>query len=392
MNDMFDCTAWDKRSRARCGVLHTAHGNIETPIFMPVGTQATVKALAPSDLRQLGAQCILSNTYHLWLRPGEDLIQRAGGIHAFMGWDGAILTDSGGFQIMSLARLVDITEQGATFSSHLDGEVHVLTPERAMQVQEALGSDIAMVLDVCSPPDAPRSELVEAMERTTRWAYRSLEAAHAAGQAVFAIVQGGVDVDLRHISASQLALGPFDGFAIGGLSVGESRSETWPALDAAIEGLPAAKPRYLMGVGAPDDVLEAIARGVDMFDCVLPTRLGRNGAVFHEHGRLDLRDSKLVAQNGPLMEGCDCFTCTHFEAGYISYLFRCREELGYRLASIHNLRFLIRLVARARQAIRAGAFDDFMRTALQRWHRPNENAGRLNRARFRRAHESAMDN
>ncbi|MEA2641305.1 MAG: queuine tRNA-ribosyltransferase [Chloroflexota bacterium] len=382
MSGRFDILA--ESSGARAGVLETAHGPIETPAFMPVGTQGTVKGLTPADVRSLGAQCILGNTYHLWLRPGEDVIERAGGLHHFIGWDRAILTDSGGFQILSLAHLAEIDEGGARFQSHLDDSQRTLTPERAMAIQAALGSDIAMVLDVCPPHDATLETVRLANERTTRWAYRSLAAPHAAGQLVFAIVQGGVNPALRQQSASELAEGAFDGFGIGGLSVGEARADTWTALEAAVAPLPASRPRYLMGVGAPDDVLGAIARGVDMFDCVLPTRLGRNGAIFTPRGRLSLRSASLASMSGPLDPACDCAACTRFAAGYIHHLVRAGEELGFRLASIHNLRYLARLVGQAREAIIAGRFVEFAATALAGWQRPDDAAAQRNRERYAR--------
>jgi queuine tRNA-ribosyltransferase len=369
---------------ARAGHFPTAHGEIETPAFMPVGTAATVKGLTPADLTALEPACILANTYHLWLRPGADTVRRAGGLHAFMGWPGAILTDSGGFQLLSLAHLADIHEGGAEIRSHLDGELRMLSPERAMAVQASLGSDIAMALDVCPPYPCPPEALVEATERTTRWARRSLEAEHAPCQLVFGIVQGGVDRALRRSSAEAIGEMGFDGFGIGGLSVGEEREATWPALDTVVAHLPQERPRYLMGVGSPDDVVEAISRGVDLFDCVLPTRLGRNGAVFTDHGRLDLRNAALAARHDPIDPNCDCLACTRFSLGYLHHQIRAREELGLRLASIHNVHFLVRLARDARQAILEGRFAEFRESAVPEWQRPNAAAGRADRARWLR--------
>ncbi len=353
---------------------------------MPVGTAATVKGLTPADLERLGPACILANTYHLWLRPGAEVVQRAGGIHAFMGWPGPVLTDSGGFQLLSLAHLAEVHEGGAEIRSHLDGEVRLLSPERAMAVQASLGSDIAMALDVCPPYPCTREALVEATERTARWARRSLAAEHAHGQAVFGIVQGGVDRELRRASAEAIGSLGFDGFGIGGLSVGEERAATWPALDTALVHLPADRPRYLMGVGSPDDIVEAISRGIDLFDCVLPTRLGRNGAVFTPRGRLDLRNAALASRRDPIDPACDCLACTRFSLGYLHHQVRAREELGLRLASIHNVRFLVRLAAEARKAILEHRFAEFRRAAIREWRRPDAVAGRANREHWLRDH------
>jgi queuine tRNA-ribosyltransferase len=351
----FEIVARAIDSRARAGVLRTPHGVIETPAFMPVGTNAAVRGVKPSDLSAIGAECLLANTYHLWLRPGPALIERAGGLHRFMGWDGPILTDSGGFQILSLRQFCLVDESGATFRSHLDGAEHLLAPETAMAVQAALGSDIAMALDVCPPHDAPEHQVEESTARTLRWAERSVVAPHAPGQMVFGIAQGGTDVALRFQAAAALKRLPFDGFAIGGLSVGERREATWPALAASIAGLPDDRPRYLMGVGAPDDVLEGIERGVDLFDCVLPTRLGRTGTVFTPDGDLDLRRPASRLRDGPIDPSCDCAACARFSVAYLHHLIRAGEDLGMRLASLHNIRFLLRLVADARTCMLRGA-------------------------------------
>jgi len=372
----FEILAESTGSRARAGLFHTAHGPIRTPAFMPVGTNAAVRGLTPSELESLGADCVLANTYHLWLRPGEELIQRAGGLHAFMRWNGPMLTDSGGFQILSLRHFCHVEEAGATFRSHLDETERLLTPEAAMDVQAALGSDIAMALDICPPYDCGLVEVERSTQRTLRWAERSLAARHAPGQAVFGIAQGGTGLALRAEAAAALARLPFDGFAIGGLSVGERRTETWPALDASIDNLPADRPRYLMGVGAPEDLFEGIRRGVDLFDCVLPTRLGRTGVVFTSHGPLDLRRPAARLTDEPIEECCDCPTCQRFSVGYLHHLFRGGEELGMRLASLHNVRFLVRLVCNAREAILGAEFDSELLPSSLRREDEEEGAGR----------------
>jgi len=366
MSASFSLIADSWGAAARAGVLQTSHGPIETPAFMPVGTNAAVRGLTPAELKSSGAQCVLGNTYHLWLRPGSALIQRAGGLHTFMGWDGPILTDSGGFQVLSLRRHCVVDEAGAMFRSHFDGGEWLLTPEIAMEVQAMLGSDIAMVLDVCPPYPCTAHDLRAATGRTLRWARRSIDARHAPGQAVYGIVQGGTDLDLRAEAAAALGDIPFDGYGIGGLSVGERRERTWPALSAAVGNLPDDRPRYLMGVGAPDDLIEGIGRGVDLFDCVLPTRLGRTGTVFTSRGDLDLRHSRFERCDAPIDPDCDCAACASFSLGYLHHLFRAREELAMRLASLHNVRFLVRLVADARVAICEGSYGSFTADVLHR--------------------------
>jgi len=365
----FAITAQSGDTAARAGVFQTPHGPIDTPAFMPVGTNAAVRGLTPAELRSVGAQCVLGNTYHLWLRPGPDLIERAGGLHGFMGWDGPILTDSGGFQVLSLRSRCVVNEAGATFRSHFDGTEWLLTPEVSMEVQAKLGSDIAMALDVCPPYGCGPRELDEATQRTLRWGERSLAAPHAIGQAVFGISQGGTDLELRAVAATALSSLPFDGYGIGGLSVGERRDETWPALAASIANLPKDRPRYLMGVGTPEDLIEGISRGVDLFDCVLPTRLGRTGTVFSSDGELDLRQSRFRSLNGPIDSECDCRACTRFSLGYLHHLFRASEELAMRLASLHNVRFLVRLVANAREAICDGECESSSARASDRTSR-----------------------
>lgn len=344
---------------ARAGLLHTPHGTIQTPSFFPVATQATVKGLTVRDLRGAGVTGVLANAYHLWLRPGHEEVQRLGGLHRLMGWDGPIVTDSGGFQVFSLAHLVEVDDQGVTFESHIDQEKRRLTPELAVEIQAALGADVAMTLDVCTPYSCPPDVLRDSVGHTVRWAERAAALNRPEQTGLFGIVQGGVDLALREGCAREIAELPFDGFGIGGLSVGEPRSETWPALEASLEPLPTDRARYLMGVGAPDDLIEGIARGIDLFDCVLPTRLGRHGTVLTPGGKLSLRASRLVDQAGPLDAECDCPACTTFPVAFLHHLTRLRDPFGMRLASVHNLRFLTRLVEAARNAILEGTFTGF---------------------------------
>ncbi len=325
---------------------------------MPVGTQATVKALGPGDLRDAGAQIILANTYHLNLRPTAERIARLGGLHRFMAWDGPILTDSGGFQVFSLAKLRRVDDDGVTFTSHIDGSEHRLTPERAMEVQALLGSDVAMVLDQLVDPALPATDVREAMERTHRWAARSLAARGDAGQAVFGIVQGGVDPALRRESASAIAGMPFDGIAIGGLSVGESKDQMAATLDVVDESLrDDPRPRYLMGVGSPADFFTAVERGVDLFDCVLPTRVARTGQVWTDAGRLNLRNAAFQDDPAPIDPGCRCETCRLHSRAYLAHLFRAEELLAYRLATLHNVTWTLTLLARLRASLGDGSFD-----------------------------------
>lgn len=373
----------------RAGRLHTAHGAVNTPAFMPVGTQATVKALAPADVRSTGAQILLCNAYHLMLRPGASLIARAGGLHGFMAWDGPILTDSGGYQVFSLGHLRKVTDDGADFRSHIDGSRHVLTPERAMAVEHDLGADIIMAFDECPPADASRAAAEAATERTHRWAERCI-AAHDTQQALFAICQGGMYADLRRASAEVIAGLDVVGCAIGGLSVGEEKALTWPMLDASIGPLPVTKPRYMMGVGSPEDLIEGVRRGVDMFDSVLPTRLGRNGALFTLNGRVNIRNARFADDLDPVDPDCDCLACTGFSAAYLRHLFVAEELLGYRLASQHNIRFLVRLMERARAAILAGAFATFADTFLARY-RPANEAARLEQRRAREGQPESQE-
>ena len=349
----------------RTGRIETGHGAIETPVFMPVGTLAAVKTLLPSEVTDAGASIILVNAYHLYLRPGHRLIEEMGGVHRFMRWGGPILSDSGGFQVFSLGHLGKVTEEGLHVRSHLDGSPHLYTPELAMEVQRALSVDIAMPLDHLVAPDAPPADARDAAERTVRWYERSRDA--AGNTTTFAIVQGGVDPDLRRWHARTLGGLDAPGYSIGGLSVGESKEQMWAMTDLVNTELPVSKPRYLMGVGSPEDLVEGIARGVDMFDCVLPTRLGRNGAMFTADGRANLRNARFARMDAPVDPECDATCCRDFSAAYLHHLFRNGELLGHRLASLHNIRFLIRLVERLRQAIHDGEFDHVAGAFLERY-------------------------
>ena len=348
----------DSNSQARLGQITTPHGKISTPAFAPVGTQATVKALDPRDLHQLGAELILGNTYHLYLRPGADVVAELGGLHSFMGWDGPILTDSGGFQVFSLAENRRVTDEGVEFRSHIDGSRHLFTPEMVVRTQEQLGADIIMVLDECAEPN-DRAYNEQAMARTHAWAERCLRAQSRSDRALFGIVQGGIFADLRRQSAQFLSGLDFPGYAIGGLSVGESKEEMLATLDITTPLLPLDKPRYLMGVGAPEDLLEGVARGVDMFDCVLPTRLARNGALFTRSGRINIRNAQYERDAAPIEAGCQCAACRSFTRAYLRHLFKARELLAPRLATIHNVHFLLELMRDIRAAIAGGSFQTF---------------------------------
>jgi queuine tRNA-ribosyltransferase len=352
---------------ARKGCLQTAHGTVETPAFMPVGTQATVKALTPDEVKALGAQVILGNTYHLALRPGAERIALLGGLHRFMDWDRIILTDSGGFQVFSLDRLVRVDDDGATFHSQLDGSPQRFTPESVMEIQRLLGSDIAMAFDQPVPWGATLEATRTATERTHRWAERCLLAPRADGQLRFGIAQGGFDPSSRQQSAQVLAGLPFDGFAIGGLSFGEPKPLMYELLSLQTVILPRDRPRYLMGVGTPADFIEAIERGVDLFDCVLPTRLARNGSVLTGGGRINLRNRRYADDAGPLEVGCDCYACARFSRAYLRHLFIAGEILAHRLASIHNLRMLVRLVDQLRAAIGTGGFQALVASLREQW-------------------------
>jgi queuine tRNA-ribosyltransferase len=355
---------------ARRGRLHTPHGAVETPVFMPVGTQATVKGLTPAQLEEAGARIVLGNTYHLALRPGADVVAALGGLHRFMGWPHPLLTDSGGFQVYSLAQARRITDEAAVFRSHLDGTLLELSPERAVAIQEGLGADIAMCLDECPPADTAPDYLRVAVERTLHWAQRCRAAHRRPDQALFAIVQGGTDLELRARCARELAALDFPGYALGGFSVGETPAQMLAALGPTAALLPAHKPRYLMGVGRPQDVVEAIGCGVDLFDCVLPTRNGRNAQAFTADGPLRLRNAIHKRDSQPLEPGCACYACRRFSRAYLHHLFMAEEMLGPTLLSLHNVAFYCRLVAEARQAIEAGRYAEFRAVRLARWQSP----------------------
>jgi queuine tRNA-ribosyltransferase len=351
----------DGSTRARTGRLALTHGTVDTPQFMPVGTNATVKALSPDDIRATGASIILANTYHLYLRPGHERIARLGGLHRFMDWDGPILTDSGGFQVVSLGDLRVVDDDGVTFRSHLDGSVHRFTPEIAIGVQEALGSDVAVAFDQPVFPSSPRAVVADATERTHRWAERSLAAHRRPDQALFGIVQGGLEPDLRAASTKFIAGLPFDGICIGGLAGDETPAQREAALDAAIPLLADdPRPRYLMGLGSPADLLEAVHRGVDLFDSVLPARVARNGQLWIPGGRLNLRNQRFLDDPAPVQDDCPCLLCRRFSRAYLAHLFRARELLGYRLATCHNLTFTLDFMARIRASIQAGTFPATM--------------------------------
>lgn len=352
---------------ARLGVLKTPHGDIHTPVYMPVGTSATVKAMTPRELKELGAEIILSNTYHLHLRPGEDLIREAGGLHEFMAWDRPILTDSGGFQVFSMEGIRKITEEGVKFQSHLDGSRRFISPEVSMEIQHALGADIMMAFDVCTAYPCDHAAAEAAMDRTHRWAERC-KAHHTDGdQALFGIVQGAFFEDLRIQSAKALRDMDFFGCGIGGLSVGEPKPVMYGMLEAIMPHMAADKPRYLMGVGSPDCLIEGVLRGVDMFDCVLATRIARNGTCFTADGRLVIKNAQYARDFGPLDDTCDCYTCQNFSRAYIRHLFKAGEITGARLASIHNLRFLLRLMENVRQAILDDRLMDFRNDFFSRY-------------------------
>jgi queuine tRNA-ribosyltransferase len=350
---------------ARAGVIRTAHGDIPTPAFMPVGTKGTVKSLHPDEVRALGASVILGNTYHLHFRPGEDVVAELGGLHAFSGWDGPILTDSGGFQVFSLRdTLLAVDDDGVTFRSVYNGSPERFTPAGAARIQAALGSDIAMCLDICPPAGVPRRELEQAVRRTTVWAEQQVEVERAPGQLRFGISQGGADDELRRRSIGEITALPFDGYALGGLAVGESRDEMLDAVGWSAPLLPDDRPRYFMGIGDAEGILEVVARGIDMFDCVLPTRTARTGSALTAAGRLNLRNARFARDPGPLDEGCDCPACARFSRAYVRHLVNQEEILGLRLLSMHNLRFVLRLTAGARAAIQRGTFGEFKARTL----------------------------
>lgn len=362
----FHLLGTDPATGARRGCLSTPHGDLETPLFMPVGTQATVKAMTPEELEAVGTRILLGNTYHLHLRPGAELIARAGGLHRFMNWSGALLTDSGGFQIYSLQALRRVTDEGVLFRSHIDGSAHLFTPESVIALQEHLGADIIMVLDDVVGAPCPWERAREAVRRSAEWAARCKAAHTREDQALFGIVQGSTYLDLRLESVARTVELDFPGYAVGGLSVGEEKAQTWELLEPTCAALPADRPRYLMGIGLPEDLVEAVARGVDLFDCVLPTRLGRNGAALTWQGKINLRNARYRDDFGPLDPTCPCYTCTHYSRAYLRHLDKAREILGARLVTYHNLFFYHRLMAEIRQALEAGTFPAWRKAFWER--------------------------
>ncbi|HEX8371327.1 MAG TPA: tRNA guanosine(34) transglycosylase Tgt [Chthoniobacterales bacterium] len=371
---MFELLGTDPQSMARRGQVTTAHGVIETPIFMPVGTQATVKAVSPDELRTLQAQIILGNTYHLFIRPGMEVITHFDGLHRFMNWDGPILTDSGGYQVFSLAKLRKITEEGVAFQSHLDGAPCFIGPETSMQIQATLGSDIAMVFDECPPYPCEYDYAANSLDRTLRWAKRCRDwsAEHApAHQNVFGIVQGSSYPELRRRSAESLTEMDFPGYAVGGVSVGEPEEGMMAAVENSTPYLPAHKPRYAMGLGTPPQMVEMIARGIDMFDCVLPTRIARNGTAFTDSGTINLKNAQFIMDKGPIEDGCECYACRNFARGYLRHLIKAEEILGLRLISLHNLHYYLNLMKRVREALEAGSFAEFRKSFVANYRSHN---------------------
>lgn len=356
-----------KQTGARYGILHTPHGDYETPMFMPVGTLATVKHLSPEELVEINSGIILANTYHLWLRPGEDIIKKAGGLHKFMNYNGPILTDSGGFQVFSLSKNRNITEEGVTFRSHLDGSEKFLSPEKSIQIQNKLGADIIMSFDECPPFPCTKEYMENSVERTLRWAKRGKETHQNNKQSIFGIVQGGIFEDIRKKSAEELVKMNFDGYSIGGTSVGEDKKTMYQMIDYSIKYLPADKPRYLMGVGSYDSIIEGVIRGVDMFDCVLPTRLARHGALMTSEGRVNIKNAVNKDDFRPIDDECDCYTCKNYTRAYLNHLYRCNEGFGLRLLSIHNLRFLTNLMEQIRTAIKRDTFGDFKKAFFEKY-------------------------
>ncbi len=357
-----------KQTGARLGKVHTPHGTIETPIFMPVGTQATVKSMTPEDLKEVESQIILSNTYHLYLRPGHELVEKAGGLHKFMNWDRPILTDSGGFQVFSLGDLRKISEEGVEFRSHIDGSKHFLSPEKVMEIQNALGSDIMMAFDECAPYPADREYVKKSLERTTRWAKRCKEShKNTDKQALFGIIQGGMYKDLREQSAKEIIELDFPGYAVGGLSVGEPKPLMYEVLEYTTPLMPKDKPRYLMGVGSPDCLIEGAIRGIDMFDCVLPTRIARNGTAMTSQGRIAIKQARYFDDFSPLDPECDCYTCKNYTKAYLRHLFKSNEILSSRLFTYHNLYFLLKLMENVRDAIRNDSLLDFRNEFFEKY-------------------------
>lgn len=363
----FDITKYENSSSARLGRLKTSHGSIDTPVFMPVGTQATVKTMTPSELYEIGCDIILANTYHLYLRPGEDLVAEGGGLHSFMNWKRSILTDSGGFQVFSLSKLRKISDDGVSFNSHIDGSTHFLDPEKVMEIEQALGADIAMCFDECSPYPCSYEEAERAVIRTTKWAERCIRAHNKGSQALFGIVQGNVFPDLRERSTRELLELDFPGYAIGGLSVGEPKAEMYSIMQSTAELLPVMKPRYLMGVGEPEDLLAGVARGIDMFDCVLPTRLARHGTAYTSRGKLTVRNAVCARDFSPVDDECGCQVCQNYTRAYIRHLIKSGEILALRLLTYHNIYFLTRLMENIRRAIANDNLSSFANEFLRRY-------------------------
>ncbi|MFC2070390.1 tRNA guanosine(34) transglycosylase Tgt [Chloroflexota bacterium] len=374
--EIFSLIKTSPTCKARAGGLITSHGTVQTPVFLPVASQGTVKTLTPGDISEIGMYILLANMYHLYLRPGIPVIEKMGGLHKFMGWEGAILTDSGGYQVFSLARLRKVNDDGVVFRSHIDGGEHLITPELAVKYQEDLGADIIMVLDECAAHDAGLVKIREAMERTHKWAERCLNAQKGTGQALYAIVQGGVFPDLRRQSAEYLASLNFPGYAIGGLSIGETKETTYSVLEETVVLLPENKPRYLMGVGSPEDIIEGVSRGVDIFDSALPTRVARNGALFTSKGRINISNAVYGDMEKAVDPDCDCYTCRTFSAAYLHHLFNARELLAYRLATIHNLTFIGHLMKNTRAAILDDTFASFKDEFLSEY-KPTDEKVRL---------------
>jgi queuine tRNA-ribosyltransferase len=368
----FDLLKTCPQTGARVGELVTPHGKVPTPLFLPVGSQGAVKTLTPQEVKDIGYKMLLANTYHLYLRPGIEVIEGAGGLHNFMGWGGAILTDSGGYQVFSLSPLRQVSDDGVTFRSHIDGSQHHITPELAIEYQERLSADIIMALDECPAHDDSPEKVKEATERTHRWAERCLRAKKRSDQALYAIVQGGMSAELRRDSAQQLTALDFPGYAIGGLSLGEPKALTMTMIEETIACLPENKPRYLMGVGSPEDIVEGVARGCDIFDSALPTRVARNGALFSWEGRLNITNAAYKTMEQPIVADCNCYTCRNFSAAYLHHLFSCGELLAYRLATIHNLSFISQLVNKIRGAINDGTFLSFKEQFLSTYQPADE--------------------
>ncbi|CAN5404472.1 tRNA guanosine(34) transglycosylase Tgt [soil metagenome] len=387
MQPAFVFTLHKTEGAARLSTFQTPHGPIQMPAFAPVGTLANVKTLEPRDLQAAGCELILANTYHLYLRPGHRLIEKFGGLHQFMGWDGPILTDSGGFQVFSLGHQMKLDEDGVAFRSHIDGSRHRFTPELVMEIEQALGPDIAMVLDECANP-LDRDYLLQALDRTHRWAERCKIAHTRPDQALFGIVQGGVFPDLRQESARFLSELDFTGYAIGGLAVGETKEEMYNTLDETCPFVPVAKPRYLMGVGAPEDIVEAVYRGIDMFDCVLPTRIARNGALLTPDGRVNIRNAQYAEDPQPVQPDCTCYTCRTFSRAYLRHLYKAGEITALRLGTIHNVHFMLDLMRQIRARLAAGTFAEFRATFLARYQMSNQTVRHQQRERYLAAHRA----